>query len=165
MTETEKTTVEKTTTERPDEGTTARPGVRTGTDTTQLPPSEGEGVAPRTHDQDEPETFDRPYVERLREESAAHRVKARRADELAHRLVTALAAGTGKLADARDLPYGEHLVDDDGLPDFDKVADAIDDLIRERPHLASRRPTGSVEQGVRADEQGVSLLGLLRGAG
>jgi hypothetical protein len=78
--------------------------------------------------------------------------------------VTALAAGTGKLADARDLPYGEHLLDEDGVPAFDKVADAIDELIRERPHLASRRPTGSVEQGVRPDEQGVSLLGLLRGS-
>lgn len=154
---TEKTTTEKTTTERPDEGTTARPGADDAA-------SSG-SVSTNVDKDQEPETFDRPYVERLREESAAYRVRAKRADELAHRLVTALAAGTGKLADARDLPYGDHLLDDDGVPAFDKVADAIDDLIRERPHLASRRPTGSVEQGVRADEQGVSLLGLLRGTG
>ncbi len=135
---------------------------------TETETTETETTAPAadtsTSTEQEPETFPKAYVERLREESAAYRVKARRADELAARLVTALAAGTGKLADARDLPYGEHLLDDDGVPAFDKVADAIDVLIRERPHLASRRPTGQVEQGVREDEQGVSLLGLLRGA-
>jgi len=160
---TEKTTTEETTTERPDEGTTARPSAD-GVQKVNTPRPKGHDDPSATEDQ--PETFDRGYVERLREESAAYRVRARRADELAHRLVTALAAGTGKLADARDLPYGEHLLDDDGVPAFDLVADAIDELIRERPHLASRRPTGSVEQGVRADEAGVSLLGLLRaGAG
>ncbi len=152
---TEKSPTEKTTTERPDEGTTARPGAIGATP--QEPREDPREV--------EPETFPREYVERLREESAGYRVKARRADDLAHRLVTALAAGTGKLADARDLPYGEHLLDDDGVPAFDKVADAIDALIRERPHLASRRPTGNVEQGVRPDDAPVSLLGLLRDAG
>ncbi len=159
---TEKTTTEKTTTERPDEGTTARPGADGAA------PSLGADLpeeSSRDRRSDEPETFPRDYVERLREESAAYRVKAKRADDLAARLVTALAAGTGKLADARDLPYGEHLLDDDGVPAFDRIADAIDTLIRERPHLASRRPTGSVEQGVRADEPGVSLVSLLRGTG
>lgn len=121
---------------------------------------------PESGDKDqEPETFDRAYVERLREEAAAYRVRAKRADDLTHRLVTALAAGTGKLADARDLPYGEHLLNDDGVPELEKVTDAIDVLIRERPHLASRRPTGNVQQGVREDEGRVSLVGLLRGGG
>ncbi len=159
---TEKKTTEKTTTERPDSGTTARPGADGAAPSLSADLPEESSLDRRS---DEPETFDRGYVERLREEAAGYRVKARRSDELAARLVTALAAGTGKLADARDLPYGEHLLDDDGVPAFDRVADAIDELIRERPHLASRRPTGSVEQGVRPDEQGVSLLGLLRGTG
>lgn len=142
------------------------------TEQTETPPGGGADAAPppggaTEGTEDRQQTFDRAYVERLREEAGGYRIKAKRADELAHRLVTALAAGTGKLADARDLPYGEHLLDDDGVPAFDKVADAIDELIRERPHLASRRPSGDVGQGARPPEASpVSLAGLLRaGAG
>lgn len=113
----------------------------------------------------EPQTYDAAYVKALRDEAAGHRVKAKRSDDLAARLVTSIAAGTGKLADARDLPHGEHLLDADGLPDPDKIGDAIDALIRERPHLASRRPTGHLEQGARPEEPGLSLVGLLRGTG
>lgn len=96
----------------------------------------------------EPETFDRPYVERLRTEAAEGRVKGKRADALAAALVSAYAAQSGRLADASDFAYS-------------------DDLLARKPHLASRRPVGDVGQGARPGEpEGVSLSGLLRaGAG
>jgi hypothetical protein len=56
----------------------------------------------------QPETFDRPYVETLRKESAGYRDRAKtaeaRAEELAKRLHTSLVTATGKLADPSDLP-------------------------------------------------------------
>jgi hypothetical protein len=114
----------------------------------------------------EPETFDRAYVENLRAEAAEHRVKGKRADALAARLVTSLAASTGRLADPSDLPYDAALLDDDGMPDGDKVTEAVEALLAAKPHLASRRPTGDVGQGARSEAEGVSLAGLLRaGAG
>lgn len=70
--------------------------------------SHAEGAAtPDTPAEEQPETFDRDYVQKLRDEAAGHRVKAKRADALAAALVTAQAALTGKLADATDLPYSE----------------------------------------------------------
>ena len=69
----------------------------------------------------EPETFDREYVQKLRDEAAGHRVKAKRADALAASLVTAQAALTGKLADPTDLPFDEALLDEDGYVDESKV--------------------------------------------
>ncbi len=126
--------------------------------------SESGSVSTIVDKDQEPEMFDRAYVERLREESAGYRVKAKPVDELRTRLVTAYAAATGRLADATDLPYDAELLDDDGLVDEPKVRAAVNALLVRKPHLASRRPTGSVDQGVREDEAGVSLVGLLRGA-
>ncbi len=135
------------------------------TETTQTETTAPAGdTSAGTGTEQEPETFDRAYVEQLREESAGYRVKAKPVDELRTRLVTAYAAATGRLADATDLPYGAELLDDDGLVDEPKVRAAVDALLVRKPHLASRRPTGQVEQGVRENEQGVSLVGLLRGA-
>ncbi len=115
----------------------------------------------------EPETFPREYVERLRRENAEARVGAKRSEALAARLVAALAAQTGRLADASDLPYSDDLLDDEGLPDGEKVRAAVADLIERKPHLASTRPVGDVGQGVRGDTTPtVSLADLLRsGAG
>jgi len=76
---------------------------------------------------------------------------------LGARLVTAYAAGTGRLAAPTDLPF-----DDDGLVDEGKVSAAVDQLLVRKPHLASRRPAGDVGQGARAEVQPVSLVGLLR---
>ncbi len=113
-----------------------------------------------------PEVFDRAYVQKLREEAAGHRVKAKRTDALNARLATAHAALTGKLADPTDLPFTDDLLDDDGLVDEDKVRAAVDALLERKPHLASRRPTGDVGQGARPTEPEFSLAGLLRaGAG
>ncbi len=114
----------------------------------------------------EPETFDREYVQKLRDEAAGHRVKAKRADALNARLATAQAALTGKLADPTDLPFTDELLDDDGLVDEGKVKAAVDDLIKRKPHLAVRRPIGDVGQGARPEapaDGGLAAL-LRRGA-
>jgi hypothetical protein len=129
------------------------------------PPPEQQAAAPATAE-NEPETFDRAYVENLRAEAAEHRVKGKRADAIAARLVTSLAASTGRLADPSDLPYDAALLDDDGVPDAAKVTEAVEALLAAKPHLASRRPTGDVGQGARGEADGVSLAALLRaGAG
>jgi hypothetical protein len=107
----------------------------------------------------EPETFPRAYVEQLRTENAEQRVKAKRADDLAHRLHTALVAATGRLADATDLPFDEAHLDD-----ADALTAAVDDLLSRKPHLASRRPTGDVGQGVSPEASTVNLAGILRTA-
>ncbi len=54
------------------------------------------------------------------------------------------------------------LVDDDGMPDPERIAGAAHDLIASRPHLARRRPTGDIDQGARPESATVDLAGLLR---
>lgn len=104
------------------------------------------------------ETFSAAYVKQLREENAKARVKAQRADELAHRLHTELVRATGRLADPGDIEYdAEHL--DDG----DKLTAAIDSLLEAKPHLRSRTPKGEVGQGVRGTaEEPASLMSILK---
>ncbi|BBX39811.1 hypothetical protein [Mycobacterium simiae] len=98
----------------------------------------------------EPESFDRPYVEKLRKESAGYRDRAKtaeaRADALARALFTARVAATGRLADATDLAF-----DVEALDDAEKLSTAIDSLLNGKPHLKSRKPTGSVGQGVKGE--------------
>jgi hypothetical protein len=118
--------------------------------------------APSTTVDTEPETFDREYVRKLRDEAAGHRVKAKRTDALNARLATAQAALTGKLADPTDLPFDESLLDDDGLVDEAKVHAAVEDLIKRKPHLAARRPTGNVGQGARPETPEIGLAAMLR---
>jgi hypothetical protein len=114
----------------------------------------------------QPETFSREYVENLRSEAAGYRTRAKTADVLAQRLTTALAAATGRLADASDLPHSDDLLDDDGLVDEVKVEAAVADLLAAKPHLASRTPRGDVGQGAQPQADEVSLAGMLRaGAG
>jgi hypothetical protein len=109
-----------------------------------------------------PETFDREYVQKLRDEAAGYRVRAKRTDALNARLATAQAALTGKLADPTDLPFTDDLLDEDGLVDEAKVRAAVDDLLQRKPHLAARRPTGNVGQGARPETPEIGLADLLR---
>jgi len=117
----------------------------------------------------EPDVFQRDYVEQLRAEAAANRVKAKRADDLAARLVLAIAEGTGKLIDASDLAVSAEVLpefmDDDGMPDEAKVQEAVARLIAARPHLARPVFAGDVGQGVTGiTEAGPGLGAMLRQA-
>lgn len=107
---------------------------------------------------DDAETFPRAVVERLRRESAEHRTRARDRDDLAHRLHGALVTATGRLADPSDLPFDEgHLTDPDAL------AEAVDELLTRKPHLAARVPRGDIAQGPQSGDEAVDLAGIMRG--
>ena len=108
--------------------------------------------------EEDAETFPRAYVEKLRKESATYRERARRADDLAAELFTARVQLTGRLADPTDLPFDAAALDDPARLDA-----ALDDLLSRKPHLASRRPHGSVGQGATASDSGVDLAAILRG--
>jgi len=150
------------TTPRPDTGRTER---RTAEPSAEPAETDAEPTEPPDPTGDTPEdaeTFPRAYVEQLRQEAADNRVKAKRGDALAHRLVLAYAQALGRLADPTDLPYDEELCDDDGIPDPAKIADAVDELLTRKPHLGDRRPRGDIGQGATAAESSVDLAGMLR---
>lgn len=110
-----------------------------------------------------PESFSADYVRDLREEAAAHRVKAKRVDDANARLVAAYATADGRLVDVEALTMSEDMLDDDGLVDPEKVAQAIADLIAAKPYLASRKPTTPLPQGVREDVPAMpGLFDLIR---
>ena len=111
----------------------------------------------QTDGDEQPETFDRAYVERLRREAAEHRVKAKRADDLARELFTFRVNALGKLADPTDLEYDEALLEDGAA-----LEAAVDELLSRKPHLQDRRPTGDVDQGARQTGETVDLAGMLR---
>lgn len=106
----------------------------------------------------EPETFDRPYVERLRKEAADARVRAKDRDDLAAALWTANVAATSRLADPTDLG----MPDDADPLDADALTAAVDDLLTRKPHLASRRPRGQIGQGETGSTASADLAGMLR---
>ncbi|SHX04506.1 Uncharacterised protein [Mycobacteroides abscessus subsp. abscessus] len=103
---------------------------------------------------DEPETFDREYVEGLRRENATHRA---RAVEVSRRLHTELVRADGRLADPADLPYDPTHVDDPAA-----VTLAIDELLKAKPHFASRVPNGHVGQGDKDAGTPVSIISELK---
>lgn len=117
------------------------------------PESGGTHVPP----DDDPETFPREYVQRLRDESARYRQRASDRDALAERLHTSLVTATGRLADPTDLAFDEsHLTDPEAL------TAAVDDLLARKPHLAARRIVGDVGQGAGGSDTAVDLAGMLR---
>ena len=124
-------------------------------DTNTQEPSEA--VQEPTEPQEDDDTFPRDYVEKLRDENAKYRQRASHADDLAHRLHTALVTATGKLHDPEDLEYNEEHLDDP-----EALAAAVDDLLARKPHLASRKPVGNIGQGASGSTSTVDLAGLLR---
>lgn len=108
-------------------------------------------------DEDDPETFPREYVLKLRKEAADARVKSKRADDLAASLFTARVAATGRMADPSDLPFNAEVLDDP-----DGITAAIDQLLAGKPHLASRRPFGNIGQGTTGAVDSVDLAAMLR---
>ena len=108
--------------------------------------------------QEDAETFPRAYVEKLRQEAADARVRAKKADDLARELFTARVAATGRLADPNDLPFDDAL-----LADLPALEAAIDELVAQHPHYAARRPRGDIGQGATGADGGtVNLAGMLR---
>ena len=105
----------------------------------------------------EGETFPRDYVLKLRDENAKYRQRAADRDEVATRLHTALVAATGRLQDPSDLPF-----DEAHLSDAEALSTAVDTLLQAKPHLASRKPSGNIGQGVSGVPDMVSLSGLLK---
>jgi hypothetical protein len=107
-------------------------------------------------------TFDADYVKRLRDENAARRTAAKEADdraaaagERADRLLAALwdarraQATADVLADPTDLDGTVEMLDDDGVPDPDRIKAAAEALVEAKPHLAARKVVGDVGQGAR----------------
>lgn len=112
----------------------------------------------RNRDEDEPDTFPRDYVEKLRDENAKYRQRAQKTDELSRRVHRLLVERTGRLADPDDLPFDEAFLDDE-----DALNTAIEDLVARKPHLAARKVSGNVGQGV-PDGSNVDLATILRNA-
>lgn len=107
--------------------------------------------------EEEPDTFPRSVVEKLRKENAGYREKARKAEDYARELFHARVAATGRLADPEDLPFDEALLDD-----RDALLAAVEDLLARKPHMGSRTPRGDVGQGLSGSSATVDLAGILR---
>lgn len=103
------------------------------------------------------DVFPRDYVEKLRDENAKYRQRAQRADDLAHRLHTALVEATGRVQDASDVPF-----DDSHIDSPEALTAAIDELLTAKPHLAARRLTGNIGQGASEAGTTVDLAALMR---
>lgn len=132
--------------------------VTEGSETVETEGNESAESEGNTEGEDtEPETFPRDYVVKLRDENAKYRQRAQRADNLAQRLHTALTAATGRLQDASDLPFDEKHLDDP-----EALETAIANLLTRKPHLASRKPSGNVGQGMSGAPASVDLAGILR---
>jgi hypothetical protein len=135
--------------------------VATGTDAPTDDDNAGESTTEVGNN--EPESFPRSYVEKLRQESAEHRNKAKKVDQLSQRLVTAIVAKIGTLHDATDLPFSDDLLDDDGMPDEQKINEAVKQLASTKPHLVRIRPSGDVGQGSSSTQPSTSLLDVIQG--
>lgn len=107
--------------------------------------------SPAESDTETQETFSKGYVQELRSENAKHRTNAARADALATALVAAYVETTGRLHDASDLPVDDSLFVD-GMPNRQKVTEAVEALIERKPHLAKIRPVGDIGQGHQGSE-------------
>jgi hypothetical protein len=122
----------------------------------------------------------RRIIGELRSEAAGHRTARKTAEEAlsaaetratarGQRLLTETVRrhATGALADPVDLLQfipASTLVDADGEVVEEAVVAAVAQLVRDRPHLASRRVSGSVDQGQRSDAAGDAFGQLIRDA-
>ena len=111
------------------------------------------------------DTFPRPYVERLRARSAGYRARAKQAEErtgeLERALFTERVRALDMLADPTDLPYDPEL-----LEDSDALAEAVRQLVKDRPHYRRRGTldgTGTGSRDRAGSTDGVSLAAIMRG--
>jgi hypothetical protein len=127
-------------------------------------PNDGQsaGSEPAGPDSD---TFPRAYVEELRTENKDLRTKAKDVDKYreAAMLAARRLATAGILHSPDDLPISDEFWAEDGLPDYEKIRKAAEELASERPYLARAR--GSVGQGARPEPSPeFSLAAALRKA-
>lgn len=124
--------------------------------------TDADGSAPAGDGQ--PETFPREYVEKLRQENADARVRAKATDTLRSEVVRLVAASTNLMADPSDLTPTDDMFDADGKPDVGKVTEAVKALLKAKPHLG-RAVFGDVGQGQRSTSAtgGLSLGQVLAG--
>jgi hypothetical protein len=108
------------------------------------------------------QTFDADYVKALRAEAAEYRVKAKRAEALARQALTAIVTADGRLIDPSDLHFTDDLIGKDGTLDGNAVRAAIETLIDVKPHLARKRPTAPIAQGVRPSKAEPNLLQIIQ---
>ena len=110
--------------------------------------------------EEQQQTFDRAYVEKLRKESANYRDKAKRAQELEQRLHNALVAKDGRLADPADLEFNP-----DHLDNPEALSNAIANLVAKKPGLRAQRLSGDVGAGVREKPKPptTDLLSIMKG--
>lgn len=123
---------------------------------------------PQETPENEPETFSREYVQQLRQEAAEGRTKAKEHEELASKLDSIATAyrealcreaSAGVLHEA--IQWDDAFNGEDGLPDVEKIREAVGKLADEKPWLS--RPRGDVGQGFRGQESdSVNLAGILR---
>jgi hypothetical protein len=127
---------------------------------------EGDGGAPS--DPEGAQSFDLAYVTGLRDESARYRQRAHDAEARSQRALEALwearraEATAGLLADPTDLAGTVEMLDDDGLPDLERIRTAAEELATRKPHLRERRPSGTIDQGPRGSTSEVNLADRLR---
>ena len=137
--------------------------------TSEIPKSDEQGPLETIEDQpdsqdgendEQQQTFDRAYVEKLRKESANYRDKAKRAQELEQRLHNALVAKDGRLADPADLEF-----DPDHLDNPEALSNAIANLVAKKPGLRAQRLSGDVGAGVREKPKPptTDLLSIMKG--
>ena len=124
---------------------------------------------PKTYQQQTTEPVEsRTYTEAeyasLKDESIKNRKRAAMADNLREALQIAyLEKGTtGVLVDAGDLAWTDEFNDpESGLPDVDRIKEAAEALVADKPHLG--RVRGDAGQGVRDQSvQNGDIHGLLR---
>lgn len=141
----------------PDAAQTADPEVSAPSDQ-ETGDSAASEAAEASETPPEGDTFDRPYVEKIRAEAAASRVRVKDLEAKLHRL---LVEQDGQLADPADLEF-----DPAHLDDPEALASAIAALLEQRPHLKARRfEPGAAAQGAKSGTSGsVDLAGLMRAA-
>ena len=118
--------------------------------------------AQRDTDQDTEQVFGADYVRQLREEAAAHRVKAKRVDDANARLLASYASADGRLVDPAELQLQPALLDESGLVDPGKVADAIEQLVHAKPYLAARQVPAIAQGVMQTPPAEESLFDLMR---
>ena len=150
--ETDNTQVEETNPDVQPEGTSEEQGP---VETIEEQPDSQDG-----ENEEQQQTFDRAYVEKLRKESANYRDKAKRAQELEQRLHNALVAKDGRLADPADLEF-----DPDHLDNPEALSNAIANLVAKKPGLRAQRLSGDVGAGVREKPKPptTDLLSIMKG--